>query len=37
MLSTDGWEFLDAHPAMGAAMLGKYSVVWFGDATDPAN
>lgn len=35
MLSTGGWEFLDAHPAMGAAMLGKYSVVWFGDATDP--
>ena len=35
MLSQSGWEFLDAHPAMGAAMLGKYSVVWFGDATDP--
>ena len=35
LLSTSGWEFLDAHPAMGAAMQGKYSVVWFGDATDP--
>ena len=34
MLSTGGWEFLDAHPAMGAAMLGSYSVVWFGDASD---
>jgi hypothetical protein len=31
MLSTNGWEFLDANPAMGAAMLGKYSVIWFGD------
>jgi len=35
MLSTGGWEFLDTHPAMGAAMLGKYSVIWFGDASDP--
>ena len=35
MLSTSGWEFLDTNPAMGAAMLGKYSVVWFGDASDP--
>ena len=35
MLSTNGWQFLDATPAMGAAMQGKYSVVWFGDATDP--
>lgn len=35
LLSRNGWEFLDTHPEMGAAMLGKYSVVWFGDATDP--
>lgn len=35
MLSNSGWQFLDAHPAMGAAILGKYAVVWFGDATDP--
>lgn len=35
MLSTNGWEFLDTNPAMGAAMLGKYSVIWFGDARDP--
>lgn len=35
MLSSGGWQFLDTHPAMGAAMLGKYAVVWFGDATDP--
>ena len=37
MLSQSGWQFLDTHPAMGAAMLGKYSVVWFGDASDPNN
>jgi hypothetical protein len=34
LLSTGGWGFLDAHPAMGAAIKGKYGVVWFGDATD---
>lgn len=35
ILSTNGWEFLDLHPAMGAATREGYSVVWFGDATDP--
>jgi len=35
MLSKNGWEFLDTHPAMGAAIRGGYAVVWFGDATDP--
>jgi len=35
MLSASGWEFLDANPAMGAAMRGRYSVIWFGDARDP--
>jgi hypothetical protein len=34
ILSTGGWEFLDTAPAMGAAMRGKYAVVWFGDARD---
>lgn len=35
LLSTGGWAFLDTQPAMGAAIQGKYAVVWFGDATDP--
>lgn len=35
MLSSGGWQFLDTNPTMGAAILGKYAVVWFGDATDP--
>ncbi len=35
ILSASGWEFLDTAPAMGAAMRGKYSVVWFGDSRDP--
>jgi hypothetical protein len=34
LLSTGGWSFLDTHPAMGAAIEGKYGVVWFGDASD---
>jgi hypothetical protein len=35
MLTTSGWEFLEARGAIGAAMRGKYSVVWFGDQNDP--
>lgn len=35
ILNTGSWEFLNPYPAMGAAMLNGYAVVWFGDAADP--